>query len=283
VSRASSTTSARDVAREPRVSRTQRDRIARWTPRVSRTQRISSQARRRASAARNASHPALDAARQPRAMHRIPRWTPRISRTQHIPSHARRRTSAARNASHPTLDAAHQPHTTHRIPRSTPRVSRTQSIASHARRRASAARNTSHPTLDAARSAGGTRGEALVLSDNRTAPFGCALMTARLLCVDDGASVARCRRRAPLRRAFHAPPKEPVSASESTRASPLRATRPFGPATFAGDALDASAGRAAHKPARPPRVGRAQAVRKNIWGERLSAQFAPHFVVECAT
>ena len=55
---------------------------------------------------------------------------------------------------------------------------------------ASAAHNTSHPTLDAARSAGGTRGEALVLSDNRTAPIGCALMAARLLRVDDAARAA---------------------------------------------------------------------------------------------
>ena len=195
------------VAAQPRAMH----RIPRWTLRVSRTQHIPSQARRRASAARNASHPKLDAARQPRAMHRIPRSTPRaqphathriprgtlrVSRTQHIPSHAGRCTSAARNTSHP-------------IPRSTPRVSRTQRISSHARRRASAARvsrtqhipsharrrasaahNTSHPTLDAARSAGGTRGEALVLSDNRTAPFGCALMTARLLRVDDAARAA---------------------------------------------------------------------------------------------
>ena len=184
-------------------------RIARWMLRVSRTQRIAFRAGRCASAARNASHPKLDAARQPRAMHRIPRSTPHVSRTQCIASHARRRTSAARNTSHPTLDAARQPHATHLIPRSTPRVSRTQHIPSHARRRASAARvsrtqhipsharrrasaahNTSHPTLDAARSAGGTRGEALVLSDNRTAPFGCALMTARLLRVDDGARAA---------------------------------------------------------------------------------------------
>jgi hypothetical protein len=79
-------------------------------------------------------------------------------------------------------------------------------------------------------------------------------MTACLLRADDAAFVAHCRRRAPLRRAFHAPPKKPVSASESTRASPLRATRPFGPATCEGDALDASAGRAAHKPARTSRV-----------------------------
>ena len=87
-------------------------------------------------------------------------------------------------------DAARQPHATHPIPRWTPHVSRTQRIPSHAGRRASAARNTSQPKLDAARSAGGTRGEALVLSDNRTAPFGCALMTARLLRVDDGARAA---------------------------------------------------------------------------------------------
>ena len=194
-------------------------------------------------------------------MHRIPRWTPRISRTQCIASRAGRGASAARNASHPALDAARQPHAMHRIPRWTLHVSRAQRIAFRARRRASAARNASHPKLDAARSAGGTRGKALVLSDNRTAPFGCALTTARLLCVDDGASVARCRRRAPLRRAFHAPPKEPVSTSESTRASPLRATRPFGPATCEGGCAG--------------RVGRARgtqahasAVRKNIWGER---------------
>ena len=180
-------------------------RIPRWTLRVSRTQCIASRAGRRASAARNASHRALDAARQPHATHRFPRWTPHVSRaqcipsharrrarsrTQHIPSHARRRASAAHNTSHPTLDAARQPHATHPIPSSTPRVSRTQRISSHARRRASAAHNTSHPTLDAARSAGGTRGEALVLSDNRTAPIGCALMTARLLRVDDAARAA---------------------------------------------------------------------------------------------
>ena len=130
------------------------------------TQCIASRAGRCASAARNTSHRARDAARQLRAMHRFPRWTPHVSRaqcipsharrrarsrTQHIPSHARRRASAARNASHPTLDAARQPHAMHRIPRSTPRVSRTQHIPSQARRRASAARNTSQPKLDAAR------------------------------------------------------------------------------------------------------------------------------------
>ena len=136
-------------------------RIARWTLRVSRAQYIASRAGRRASAARNASLSALDAARQPRAMHPIPRSTPRaqphathpiprstphVSRAQCIASHARRRTSAARNASHPTLDAARQPHATHPIPSSTPRVSRTQHVPAQARRRASAARNTSHPT-----------------------------------------------------------------------------------------------------------------------------------------
>jgi hypothetical protein len=129
-------------------------------------------------------------------MHRIPRWTLRVSRAQRIASHAGRRASAARNASHRALDAARQPRVTHRIPRWTPHVSRTQHIAFRAGRCASAAHNTSHPTLDAARSAGGTRGEALVLSDNRTAPFGCALMTARLLCADDAAFVVRGRRRA---------------------------------------------------------------------------------------
>ena len=185
---------------------------------------------------------------------------------------ARELCAAARNASHRALDAARQPRAIHRIARWTLRVSRAQRIASHAGRCASAARNASHPTLDAARSAGGTRGEALVLSDNRTAPIGCALMTACLLRVDDAAFVARGPRRARFRFAFHAPPKEPVSASESTRASPLRATRPFGPATFAGDVRDASAGRAAHKPTRRPRVRHASAARKpcakNIWGER---------------
>ena len=140
-------------------------RIARGTPRVSCAQCIASRAGCCASAARNASHSARDAARQPRVTHPIPSSTPHVSRAQCIASHARRRASAAHNTSHPTLDAARQPH-------------------------ASAARNTSHPTLDAARSAGGTRGEALVLSDNRTAPIGCALMTARLLRVDDAARAA---------------------------------------------------------------------------------------------
>ena len=77
---------------------------------------------------------------------------------------ARERASAARNAPQTTQDAA--------------------------RERASAAHNAPQTTKDAARSAGGTRGEALVLSDNRTAPFGCALMTARLLRVDDAARAA---------------------------------------------------------------------------------------------
>jgi hypothetical protein len=55
-------------------------RILRWTLRVSRAQCIASRAGRCASAARNSSHRALDAARQPRAMHRIARWTLRVSR-----------------------------------------------------------------------------------------------------------------------------------------------------------------------------------------------------------
>ena len=57
-----------------------------------------------------------------------------------------------------------------------------QRAASHARPprairrvpRTPAARNSPQSTQDAARSAGGTRGEALVLSDIRTAPIGCA-------------------------------------------------------------------------------------------------------------
>ena len=123
-------------------------------------------------------------------MHRIARGTPRVSCAQCIASRAGCCASAARNASHSARDAARQPRVTHPIPSSTPRVSRTQHVPAHARPRTSAARNTSHPTLDAARSAGGTRGEALVLSDNRTAPIGCALMTARLLRVDDAARAA---------------------------------------------------------------------------------------------
>ena len=122
------------------------------------------------------------------------RQSTRASRAQLAANHAGRRASAARESPQTTNDAArNSPQPTH--------ASRAQLAAAHAGRRARA------------RVARGAKPSCSLTSVPRRSV---ALHHRRNARPDS-------RRFTPLpsHRAFHAPPKEPVSASESTRASPL--------------------------------------------------------------